>query len=217
MNTCPKCGQAIEDAFGIVQCPKCKTMLVADFDGNLKVSAESESIEVAADVLPDVPFSAPEANDWSFEAPVDPVVEPVVPDIAIETEEMPIKEMDVIDLGGPPAAANLNDPAGIQEINNFANSEVSRAREGILFYQLRISGMDSADLNTAVKDALEDSKLKLNLPEIFKNVRNGTIVITKLNAVKASVIVSRLKEFPLEIEWSQMSLINPEVKTDANP
>ncbi len=205
MSNCPKCSQTIEDAFGIVQCSNCKLMLVADFDGNLKISS-SESVEVSA--LPDAPFTVEEkaveatpdvdGAEWSFDAPE------VEPAIASANEE-------------PPEGTSAGLSVGLQEINNFANSEESRAREGILFYQVKIAGIDSADLIASVRSCLEDSKLNINIVELIKSIKTGVLVIPKLNAVKASVIVSRLKEFPFDIQWSQMSLISAEEKNSANP
>lgn len=208
MSECPKCGNNIEDAFGIIQCSKCKTMLVADFEGNLKISSDSETeteerSEKSPDALPEAPFqmgSVPqdENNDWNFEnePAVSEAVDPVAP---LESE---------------PAPAVMS-PA-IQEINEFANSEASSAREGILYYHLQISGIDTVELKQLVQDGLADARLALNLASIMKSIKNGVLKISNLNAVKASVIVTRLKEYPLELSWTQMSLLDSEVNDEAN-
>ena len=172
-------------------------MLVADFEGNLKVSAEE-----GADVnLFDAPFAAPElpveeevqqpveaTNEWNFDQPV--------------ATQTPGPEPEVIS----EPVVQLNPE--IQEINDFANSSAALASEGTLLYDLKIEGLDDNETKGMVKEFIDDVRLKLDVKKIMNTVKNGTLEIKNLNPVKASIIVSRIRDLPVQISWTQTSVFN---------
>ncbi|MCB0355688.1 MAG: hypothetical protein KDD40_01705 [Bdellovibrionales bacterium] len=91
----------------------------------------------------------------------------------------------------------------LDEVANFGNSEISQAKEGIYLYTLRIDGIDSIEIKNYIRETLSNSRLKLNVDEIMAQIKSGHIVISKLNPVKAFIIVHELQTLPVEIYWEQ--------------
>jgi hypothetical protein len=169
MNPCPVCATEIAESFGLIECPKCHSMLFVDFDGNLKVQIADDEV---------VP-SVTETKAWDIPVP----------------EEATVVEDETF-----------------QEIQSFVSSPVSEMREGTFFYDVKILNLDTQDLKDEVLDILKDKKLGIDLKKL--NFKLSHLVIEDLNAVKASVLVTKLKHLPIDIEWTQKSLIqdSPEGK-----
>jgi hypothetical protein len=90
----------------------------------------------------------------------------------------------------------------LHDIERFGN-EISDSSQGQLYYTLVISAVDTKDLIREVWDALTDSRLGLDLEELRTRFANGRLELARLNAVKTSVLVSRLRFVDVEMSWRQ--------------
>ncbi len=94
----------------------------------------------------------------------------------------------------------------MKDLADYGNSQVSSAREGAYSYDLSIKGIDSADLRTAIKEALTDPLFLWDSEALIREARQGELKISKVTAVKAAIIVQRLKGLPVDIKWVQHGL-----------
>ncbi len=191
MSQCPVCSTPIENSFGLVECPGCNKILFADFNGKLAVhneeeaSADLSSVEEEPSADETWDSAQPESEPFVIE---DPVVEPEAESIleTAPTEAEPHSEV-------------------MAEINDFANSDESNLKDGQWLYTLTIDSIDTEDLREEVIEYLRDPKLAI--PHELLNFELPTLVLKDLNAVKASVIVSRVKHLPVGLSWEQRSLV----------
>ncbi len=199
-------------------------MLVADFDGNLKISSQDKQLEADPALTrvgqineqPKAVVDSPLVSDWGF------VVEPQAESTTQSPSDIQLMEepaqpefmQESVVLPSVVETAETKQVPPLQEIVDFANSSQATAREGVLFYDIRISKIDDGEIKKLVKECLEDSKLRVDLAKSFSTLKNGTITIAKVNAVKASIIISRLKELPIELSWIQSSTIAPSQKDE---
>lgn len=209
MNQCPVCSSEIQDAFGLVECPSCHKILFADFDGTLKVHEEgsaSEDVPVheLTEETSDEDFNTnwnlvPESRPPSLDA-LDPVVEVEASQDFTDIEEESVPQEEPSE-----PKENLN---AIEEINRFASSEESSLKEGNLTYSLTIKNIDTQELKDEILAVLQENKLGIDT----KNLKFSlpTLELKDLNPVKASVIVSRIKHLPVDVEWAQKSIIENE-------
>lgn len=100
--------------------------------------------------------------------------------------------------------------ASFDDIAAFGNSEISQGASGNFLYDILISGVDSEDLRIAVREAFTDKRFGWDTNDIIKKMRGGSVKIEKVNAIKAAIIVSRLKGYPLEISWAQNGIFSME-------
>lgn len=223
MNKCPECSTQIEDSFGLVECPGCKKILFADFDGSLKVHEENsvvapmeqETVSFGEEVFEAAPLleqSSESFNeDWS--APpldeLDPAVEsrpeetPVVEEAQLENivasaGDVVVEDPVVVPSEEAPASEDM-----IEEINQFANSEVSSLKDGSLTYSVTIKNIDTEDIKDEILEVLRDKRLNIDIKGLKFSL--PTLELKNLNAVKASVIVSKIKHLPVDVEWKQRS------------
>lgn len=104
------------------------------------------------------------------------------------------------------ANTNIPDPShstkpsnDLSSISEFANTETSQN----LYYDLQVTRIDSVDVKGKIKDILRDTKLKLDLTQVNKQVDQGYLSLKKLHSVKTTFLVRKLSSFPVEITWSQ--------------
>lgn len=88
----------------------------------------------------------------------------------------------------------------VSEIQEYAQQP---SMDTALSYTVVIECIDHAELRDQVKDILSDPLFGWNVSEIMKQQKMGRIEIPKINAVKASIVVRRLKSLPLKISWRQ--------------
>jgi hypothetical protein len=91
-------------------------------------------------------------------------------------------------------------------LDQFANSEASRGRDGNLRYSVTISGIDTGELRTRVLEALTDKKFLWDVNALIKSIRAGELTLSDVSAVKAALLVSRLRSFSLDVHWEQHAL-----------
>lgn len=225
MNQCPVCSSEIQDAFGLVECPSCRKILFADFDGTLKVH---EDAPVQFGMEQDVPVHElnEETNDADFntnwnlikETPppsldvLDPVVE-VDADVSTSQSSAILEEVSEASFSEIEESIEVSKESGeslnaIEEINQFANSPASSLKEGNLVYNLTIKNIDTEELKQEIMAVLKENKLGIDTKKL--KFALPTLELKDLNPVKVSVIVSKIKHLPIDMEWAQKSIITNE-------
>lgn len=89
----------------------------------------------------------------------------------------------------------------LREVAAFGNSPDEEGHA--LQYTIRIEGIDSKETRDRMFEILTDVRLGLNVRELQTQLIGGTLEIPQLNPVRASVIVGRLRELPLKLNWRQ--------------
>lgn len=124
-------------------------------------------------------------------------------------EEPPAKEFEDIysDPAEPDAPLEVPSPVSDSlesaDLSNLATAiDQQGAVEG-LRYNLKISGIDTSDLRREVFEALLDKKLGWDTEEVMNSIEAGVLELKSVSAVKAHVVVQRLKVLPLKIRWEQ--------------
>jgi len=91
-------------------------------------------------------------------------------------------------------------------LSEFANSKKSSLKDGYLKYKLYIGGIDTNDIKKQVFEELADKKLLLDLSELNKKIVDGNLCIEPISAVKASILINRLKSISVTIAWDQYDI-----------
>ncbi len=87
-----------------------------------------------------------------------------------------------------------------QEISDFGNSEVQISA---LNYTLEINGLDSNEDIKAFQETITDNRFGWDVPELLKQIKNGQIVLDKLNPVQAFVLYKRIYFLNFDLKWKQ--------------
>ena len=93
-----------------------------------------------------------------------------------------------------------------QDLADYGNSDLSQAKDGMLRFNLLISGIDTPDIRYAIKEALTDRKFIWEASEILAQTNNGELKIEGITAVKAALVVKRIRNLPIEIRWEQYAI-----------
>lgn len=158
-----------------------------------------------------VPAAESVAAAWEASAESEPVV---------EEPPMPVNDNFSMDsfLGlGDPAPAEAaptdqsplspDDPLGI---NEFANSELSQAKDGLLMYRVTVSGIDSKEIRESIREAIQDLRFAWDASQIMARISKGVLRLDQLAPVKASILVGRIKRLPVRIHWEQYAITQSE-------
>lgn len=97
-------------------------------------------------------------------------------------------------------AFETSDSSDFSEVAEFGNAEVTQAA---FSYSVRIEGIDSAEVRKSLEEALNDSKFNWNPSELMSQIKDGALTIRSVSAVKASILVQRIKYLPVKISWRQ--------------
>lgn len=206
---CPVCANDIQDSFGLIECSQCKTMLVADIDGNLKKFSTDEEPALKDNFKEDTKSTevSEVSSEWSFATESSGEAESVSEDVVAEpaNEEMPFeKNISTIDS----SSIKTEDVNSFEDVQEFANSAASTLPHGDLVYDLFLEEIHNQEIRDEVELALIDPKLKIDF--LKEDLKNGKIKLKNLNPVKVSVLVTKLKHLPIKIYWTQSSLIHGE-------
>lgn len=101
-----------------------------------------------------------------------------------------------------------NDPVGIQR---FDGHEASQLADGPYYYDITISGLDTAQIKDDVLKALMDKRFQWSAEEVRRRFRNGRLVFKNLNPVKAVLVVIKLQHIDVDIQWVQKLHTDPSV------
>lgn len=296
MATCPRCGTALKDEYGMSQCPACGAFSFIDMDGNAVIQQEeapAADAELAVDAGDSsvsnldshynetshaVAGGAAAPPDFSdpIESLIDVNTQDVAPPEAVSSagdfgaadgaggadgfgsgdfkpfdpfEQTPQDEPQPFDAApvssnndefqpidmapvaepedaegsgentnastnsgfhagpkpivGEPSFGPASDPLNL---NEFANSEISAAKDGPLLFRVLISGIDTREIRESIREVLEDPRFAWDSNEIFSKVSKGHLAIDGLSPVKASILITRIKRLPVEIRWEQYAI-----------
>ena len=226
MVTCAKCGTiSMVDMDGVARLDENDALEAVD-----PIPPREATYVLPPDLAP------PTSDEGGFAfPPVDDSVEPssfapsALPDLAPEPQSEPDSVGGaefVAETEPPPPAEELNmdqilgyqDPAESREpvelgapgdplgINAFANSEVSQAKDGLLVFKLRISGIDSKEIRESLREAIEDARFSWDTNAIMTRINKGHLVIENVSPVKATILINRIKRLPVKIRWEQYAI-----------
>jgi hypothetical protein len=240
-TSCPKCGTKLKDDYGMVTCPTCGVVLFVDMDGVAQAAGEEP------DPLAGAPFNSqpmqPEpmnadagvdsgANEPSpmglepvpFEIPgmeIDPVPEnPPAPEPADGGGELDMGGFlgyDTAPTDSSKGAASQNDPNDPLGISAYANSELSSAKNGPLVVTVIISGIDTKDLRSEIRQAIQDSRFGWDAGAVMASIKGGTLVLPRISPVKASIVINRIKNLAVQIRWEQNAITELDISPTDSP
>ncbi len=128
-----------------------------------------------------------------------------------EEEELPSEE----DQWDSPSSQEVNQD--FSDVEKYGNAQAS-SEKGFLRYDLRISGLDSLEIEQEVLSILEDPRFKWDAKEILESQKEGVLEIKNLNPVKAMCLVSGLSFVSVELSWKQYMALNvPSEVEEENP
>lgn len=154
------------------------------------------------------PESESEAEpEYEAEAESEPAGEPqaVSPATAMDFDFGDGDSEEPAAYSASPEAVN-KDSSDLSDIARFGNSDSSGTREGSLRYNLLITGIDTSDVREAFREALTDRKLMWDTDQILRSVKSGEVRIPNVAAVKAHILVLRLRDLPVQVRWEQYAI-----------
>jgi hypothetical protein len=181
----------------------------------------SEMVEES--VLPSAEYTVePHIDDHTSElsSGVEPSVEPSVEPVLIGdhgNESSGELDMDAL-LGivdpqseqaeqAEPEYGAPGDPLGI---NEYANSELSQAKDGFLAFKILISGIDSKEMRESLRSALDDQRFGWNPNDLLSRISKGVLQIDNVASVKAVILINRIKRMPVKVRWEQYAITKME-------
>ena len=103
----------------------------------------------------------------------------------------------------PPAEKVSTD---FSDISEYGNSSISGAVEGFLRFNVYISGIDSSEILQFIRESLLDKQFMWDVDELIGSIQNGKLELRDISAVKASIVVNRLKSMSVQIHWEQYAI-----------
>lgn len=203
MAQCPACEFTLSEDFGVVTCPSCGTVSVIDIDGQARANAPREGVDEA-----EGHYDSDRAQNRDTEVAAPEVS---VENLSQQPWEDPMSDIEFDDplpvTSAPPAAPTEANFA--ESIEEFGNADNTAGLEGSLKYNVVIEGIDSFDIRQEIKEALTDKKFIWDIDSLLRSITEGRLEIRDLSAVKASVLVDRLKYLPIKISWEQHAIFDP--------
>lgn len=230
MAQCPVCQSEINitaQHFGtLFTCSKCNAVFFVDWNGQPEV-ASVEEVPLEATPPPFNPieeldhgssvtshtadFSDSKDDQRSAQALYGvPEIEPP-PHEETPVEEFPAEEIIPAEdanydfsqpMGGatPEPMTPLKETSPLEDITDFGNADLNQSAFG---YTITISGIDSGAIRAQIQDAISDSKFGWNVIQVMAQIKGGVLTLKSVNAVKASILIQRVKYFPVKISWRQ--------------
>lgn len=198
MAKCPKCGQDVDADFGMFNCPSCQVFLSIDLDGNISLA---EDVEV---------FTPPATNDLEPEEHMQsfdmnpPIVSEEVPveqnfgEVAYNETDIEVEDENV---------TRVLDSANMDDVIAFGNSELSSSQTGGILYDIYLSGIDTAEIREEIRLYIGDKKFLWNVEDLMRSIKNGRLVIRRVNAVKAALFIQRIKHLDIDVQWKQNEIV----------
>ena len=116
----------------------------------------------------------------------------------VEPETEPLQE---------PEYGSPGDPLGL---NEYANSELSQAKDGLLSFKILISGIDSKEMRESLRSALDDQRFGWNPNDLLARISKGVLQIDNVASVKAVILINRIKRMPVKVRWEQYAITKME-------
>jgi hypothetical protein len=203
MAQCPKCSHDLADEYGMITCPVCSSIVFIDMDGVAQIATEPESLAPVSEMPHESPSLSespmdlfnpepgPEPESQSSDEPAAPLA---------SDESGNSGEASDVSLGQSDMPFSASDPLGLAD---FSNSEISQAKDGPLLFKILISGIDSKEMRTFLREAITDARLNWDPDQIISKIKQGTLQIDAVSPVKATIVINRIKRLPLKIRWEQ--------------
>jgi hypothetical protein len=96
---------------------------------------------------------------------------------------------------------------GFEDVVAFGNEPQAATASAGLVYDLKITGIDSDAIRASVLDCFRDNRLGIPLKDAQALIKRGELVLRELNPVKASVLVSQLKQLAVKVTWVSRQLV----------
>lgn len=168
----------------------------------------SQSFQEEADSLEEQVSSPVEEESDSKSK--DPLKEEMTPEqeafessVHLESEASSEEESEDSFENAPPLEDGKENFSEVTEFGNFKNL----GREGLFYYDLILSELNSEEVCQKVESFLEDPAFRWKQA---LEVRDGVLEIKKISPVKAHVIVKSLIGLPVKIFWKQHVVIESE-------
>jgi hypothetical protein len=131
----------------------------------------------------------------------EPEPPPPLPDEAQSALENEIPEVSDVDAffdepEPTPAAA-----APITDLSHLANE--TEAQNGPLVYTVLVSGIDTAEIRKEFRDLIADRRFLLDVDAILRSINAGRVRMKNITAVKAVLLIHRLRSLPVHVQWEQ--------------
>lgn len=227
MSSCPECGLALDEDFGVVICDGCGASLLIEIDGSVRV--QSENIEYATTgtenaiqspslLDDDSPYDFAQDNQTLYDSEsldqgddlfageslsgdVDLVSTEKTPEDSLDSYEV----SDVESLSSEPQDSRLSDES-FEDVMEFANSDEAQSHDGTLRYDLVLSGIDMKDIRFELREVLLDSRFHLDTATVMASIKDGQLTLRNLGPAKIYLLVRRLQHLPIEIQWRQYAI-----------
>ncbi len=104
--------------------------------------------------------------------------------------------------------ARIKEPQNeMSDISEFSNSTQSSLQDGYIKYKIYLGGLEDSEIKKMVFDELSDKKLLLGAHDLLQSIgHDGQLCIDSLSAIKASIIINRLKSLGVKIAWDQYDI-----------
>ncbi|MGE0763589.1 MAG: hypothetical protein AB7N80_09960 [Bdellovibrionales bacterium] len=206
MAQCPSCQTELKDDFGLVDCANCGAALYIEFDGSVSLrDAGGVGNTPTPQSMPQVPIAS--QAGFSLREPTQNFAMPQAaetssaPEPLIE-QEVPMHSLPAVAMSEPAVGGVMMD-----DLAAYGNSQESAGRDGAYFYDLVISGIDSADLRKEIKEALTDQMFLWDAEALIRSMNLGELVISRVTSVKAALLVQRLTGISVKLRWTQHAVI----------
>jgi hypothetical protein len=205
MALCPNCQTELGDDFGLVECPSCHKVSFIEIEGHVSVQEDP------------VPHQQPDVEALDLPAENDPVDDSPM---ASQPTELSFAEAfaepETADNGGNLFQESEPEPASVEEAFEsiiedpptdasrlLSDSSAPKSSSGNLRYRLRIFGIDSADARAEIYDVVADKRFLWDAESLMRSIKGGQLILRDVSAVKAALLVNRLRSVAVEIEWEQ--------------
>ncbi|MBE8222121.1 MAG: hypothetical protein HAW60_05270 [Bdellovibrionales bacterium] len=209
---CPHCEASIEppDNEFYITCKSCKKNISLDGFGNItEEEAEEEVVEEEVAVAAEEEVASDEA---AVAAEEEVASDEAAPDEAKPNEAAPDEAKPDEATPNEESASHLEEAqtssTDDQNLKSFSAEEMSADFNESCLYDLMISNIDSADMQSSLISILQDEKLQLDMDVIlerFKNNISGKVSLKDLNVLKISYIVQNIYNSSIDVElyWQQ--------------
>lgn len=214
----------------MVTCPTCGVVLFVDMEGVAQAAGEPDPL-LGAVATPMQP--APMAADEGAYDPSPMGLDPLPETQPVAQAQVPpgLEDAGVggeLDMGGflgydtpgtesSKGGASQNDPNDPLGISAYANSELSSAKDGPLVVTVIISGIDTKDLRTEIRQAIQDSRFGWDSGAVMASLKGGTLVLPRISPVKASIVINRIKNLAVQIRWEQNAITELDISPTDSP
>ena len=214
---CPSCHKEVKvenkDIGALYTCPLCRSVYFINFDGTPDFG---EVEQPSADELKRLQnLNVPEKKKSKKQKEQEPELPelqlyPPVEDNPAATEEHtdevlkePFQEnaQEIIqEVAEPSNVVPINFSSVASEIEDFGNQQTAVSG---LSYDLEVSGLDSKEAQTLLKEAVDDARFGWHLEDLVREIRTGTCRFKNLTPVQAFILARRIQFLDVEMKWTQ--------------